>query len=50
MGDTMVARVRVSLLVALLGVLSGCQLIFDDPCGIGTRLEGEPTPPPECVE
>ena len=37
-----------SLLLALVIGLSGCQLIFEDPCGIGTRLEGDPTPPAGC--
>ena len=37
-----------SLLLALVIGMSGCQLNFEDPCGLGTRLEGEPTPPAEC--
>ena len=37
-----------SLLLAMVIGLSGCQLIFEDPCGLGTGLEGEPTPPAEC--
>ena len=37
-----------SLLLALMVAMSGCQLIFEDPCGLGTRLEDEPTPPAEC--
>ena len=36
------------LLLALVIGMSGCQLIFEDPCGLGTRLEDEPTPPAEC--
>ena len=36
------------LLLALVIGLSGCQLIFEDPCGLGTRLEGDPTSRPEC--
>ena len=41
------ATARSLLLVLVIG-MSGCQLIFEDPCGVGTRLEGEPTPPAEC--
>ena len=41
------AAARLVVLALIFG-LSGCQLIFEDPCGLGTRLEGEPTPPAEC--
>jgi hypothetical protein len=30
--------------------LLGCQVIFDDPCGIGTAVGDDPSPRAECRE
>lgn len=43
-------RPMLAALLAAAVAVSGCDAVFADPCGIGTRLEGEPTPDPACGE